>query len=124
MKALEGIKSTLSKLIVAKVSDARCFFALPHDVCNQLLDGKYQKLVYGLTRTHNVSVMDISVATLPVPEASRVLPTVSLKVFVFRNDDEIGIRESLKEFLYVQAADRKSDTDKFRINAHGLFSPV
>jgi len=124
MKALEGIKSTLSKLIMGKVSDARYFFALPHDVCNQLLDGKCQKLVYGLNRTHNVSVMDVSVATLPVPEASRVVPTVSLKVFVFKNDDESAIRESLKGFLYVQAADRKSNTDKFRINAHGLFSPV
>jgi hypothetical protein len=124
MKALEGIKSTLSKLIMGKVSDARYFFALPHDVCNQLLDGKYQKLVYGLKRTHNVSVMEVSVATLPVQEASRVVPTVSLKVFVFRNDDESAIRESLKELLYVQAADRKSNTDKFRINAHGLFSPV
>ncbi|MEP6934126.1 MAG: hypothetical protein ABI988_09325, partial [Nitrospirota bacterium] len=75
-------------------------------------------------RTHNVSVMDVSVATLPVQEASRVVPTVSLKVYVFRNDDESAIRESLKALLYVQAADRKFNTDKFRINAHGLFSPV
>ena len=124
LNALGDIKSAIFPLIMGKVSDARYFFALPHDVCSQLLEGKYQKLVYGLQRTHNVSVMDVSVATLPVPEASRIAPTVSLKLFVFRHDDESAIRESLKGLLYIQAVDKKSKTDKFRLNAHGLFAAV
>jgi hypothetical protein len=124
LKALEDIKSSISQLIMGKVSDARYFFALPHDLCSQLLEGKYQKLFYGLQRTHNISVMDVSVEALPVPEASRIAPTVSLKIFAFRHDDENAIRESLKELLYIQAVDKKSNTDKFRLNAHGLFAAV
>jgi hypothetical protein len=58
------------------------------------------------------------------PSVSRIAPTVSLKLFVFRHDDESAIRESLKEPLYIQAVDKKSKTDKFRINAHGLFAAV
>lgn len=117
-------KSTLRQLILDQHPNAQYFFVLPHDVCSQLLDGKYKKLAYGLERTCHPLEVNIAAAALPIPEVDRLAPTVSLKTFVFMGSDEKLIMESLKEILYVRAVSTNSEKDMFRLNAHGFFSAI
>lgn len=124
LKNLNHAKSTLRHLILDQHPDARYFFVLPHDMCSQLLDGKYRKLAYGLGRTHHASELNVAASVLPIPEVDRLAPTVSLKTFVFMGNDEKLIKESLKELLYVRAVNTKSKKDMFRLNAHGFFSGI
>ena len=124
LKNLNHAKSTLRQLILDQHPDARYFFVLPHDVCSQLLDGKYRKLAYGLGRNRLASEVNVAASVLPIPEADRLAPTVSVKTFVFMENDEDTIKESLKELLYVRAANTKSKKDMFRLNAHGFFSAI
>ena len=105
LKNLNQAKSTLRQLILDQHPDARYFFVLPHDVCSQLLDRKYRKLAYGLGRTRLASEVNVAASVLPIP-------------------DEKLIKESLKELLYVRAANTKSKKDMFRLNAHGFFSSI
>ena len=105
LKNLNHAKSTLRQLILDQHPDARYFFVLPHDVCSQLLDRKYRKLAYGLGRTRLASEVNVAASVLPIP-------------------DEKLIKESLKELLYVRAANTKSKKDMFRLNAHGFFSSI
>jgi len=121
---LNHVKSVLRQLILDQYPDARYVFALPHDVCSQLLDGKYRKLAYGLKRTCHALEANIAVSALPIPEVERLAPTVSLKTFAFMEKDEKLIKESLKELLYVRATSTKSKKDMFRLNAHGFFSTI
>jgi hypothetical protein len=124
LKNLNHAKSTLRQLILDQHPDARYFFVLPHDVCSQLLDEKYRKLAYGLGRTCHASEVNIDASVLPIPEADRLAPTVSLKTFIFTGNEEQLIQESLKELLYVRAVNTKSKKDMFRLNAHGFFSKI
>ena len=124
LKNLNHAKSALRQLVLDQHPDARYFFVLPHDVCSQLLDGKYRKLAYGLGRTYHVSEAHVAVSVLPIPEVDRLTPTTSLKTFAFMENDEKSIKERLKELLYVRAVNTKSKKDMFRLNAHGFFSAI
>ena len=124
LKCLSGAESSVRQLILEEEPNAKYFFVLPHDVCSQLLEEKYQKLVYGLGRTRHISELGIPATRLPITEAEHLVPTLSLKAFVFLDEDEGVIKERLKDLLYVQTGNRKSKDDKFRLNAHGLFSSL
>jgi hypothetical protein len=124
LKNLNHAKSTLRQLVLDQHPDARYFFVLPYDVCSQLLDEKYRKLAYGLRQTCHASEVNIDASVLPIPEADRLAPTVSLKTFIFTGNEEQLIQESLKELLYIRAVNTKSKKDMFRLNAHGFFSAI
>lgn len=110
------------------------YFVLPFDLCNEVLRGKYEKLVTGLADKLTggaVAVFPMRPQVLNLPETENVAPTVELKVFAFSstiqspNRSEHAIVNRLKDLLYVpQAKADGTRTNKFRIEAHGLFAPI
>jgi hypothetical protein len=94
---------------------------LPHDRCNSLLEGKYLKLSHGLSKTLRVRELEIPIQLLSIPEAERIVPTVSLKAFAFLDDDKASIMAKLKDLLYTSTTSPKTKRDQFRLQAHGFF---
>ena len=118
---LKSAESSLRKYMFEQAPNTTNIFALPHDRCNSLLEGKYQKLAHGLCNTMRVREIEIPIPLLAIPEADHIAPTVSVKAFAFLDHDENSIRAKLKEFLYTQTTNRKANGAQFRLQAHGFF---
>jgi hypothetical protein len=124
LKSLDSCKSTIRQHVLGKLPFARSYFAFPHDLCSELLNNKYKKLVSGLDSTLDVTVLSLTPDEISLPDSSRVAPTVTLKVFAFGTENEQAICANLKAILYRELANKESSADKFRLTAHGLFSGV
>jgi len=56
-------------------------------------------------------------------ETKKILPTLSLVKFSVAGVDVENIYDALKEVLYKPSKSKKTDSDSFRIKAHGLLIP-
>lgn len=124
LKSLDSFTFTIRQHVRGKVPRAMSYFAFPHDICNELLNDKYEKLVSGLDSGLDVTIVSLTPGEMSLPDSSRVAPTVALKVFAFGTENEQAIRANLKTILYNELAKKESNADKFRLAAHGLFSSV
>lgn len=110
------------------------YFALPYDLCNEVLRTKYHKLLQGLAdklSNGTVGVLTMNPRRLNLPEIQNVAPTVELKVFAFSSALRVpdgsaeAILERLKDLLYIpQDKAGGTSADRFRIEAHGLFAAI
>jgi len=124
LKSLDSCKSTIRQHVLREVPRAMSYFAFPHDLCSELLNNKYKKLVSGLHSTLDATILSLTPDEISLPDSFRVAPTVTLKVFAFGTESEQAICANLKAVLYREAANKESSADKFRLTAHGLFSGV
>jgi hypothetical protein len=121
---LKSVESSVRQIILEQASNAAHVFLLPRDRCNPLIEGKYQRLVRGLGKISGVRELDVPLSRLTLPEVERIAPTISLKAFTFMDRDEAGIREKLKNILYVPTTKREAKRDQFRVQAHGFLCAV
>ncbi len=124
LKSLDLCKSTIRQHVLGQVPRARYYFAFPHDLCSELLNDKYKKLVSGLHSTLDATILSLTPDEISLPDSSRVAPTVTLKVFAFGTESEDAICATLKSILYRESANKETSADRFRLATHGLFSGV
>jgi len=95
-----------------------CAFAMPYDETSDLLGAKHRKVEAGLSREFKSHAHLVSPSELGVPRAAMFVPTARVAAFVM-SAQRAAVEATLKQILYVPSKDRKTDTDRFRLETHG-----
>lgn len=94
-------------------------FAMPFDETRTIDAEKFRKISTGLAAHFHPTVHVLPMDALGLPQVDDFAPTTRVVFFLMDGPDPDKVQSELKKQLYVPSKDRKTDTDRFRLEAHG-----
>jgi hypothetical protein len=109
---------------LATRSPDQLVFALPFDETRNTDSEKCRKVAAGLRSHFDALVYTLPIGSVGLSDVADFVPTTQCAFFVMSGADPLQVREELKRELYVPSKNRKTDVDRFRLEAHGyLWDP-
>ena len=98
-------------------------FIFPLDGTRHLLLAKSKRIQASLSEAFAPILVMASASEVELPNASAYVPTSKVACFIIDTDriDEVFLK--LKQALYVPAVNKKTEAERFRLEAHGFMHP-
>lgn len=116
---LEGSIPHFEKLLQDRPEN-KTFFIMAHDLVNDVSDLKYHTVKSALEADFAVQEMRRQPKQVGIPNGESLLPTIFVVCFALEEQSYEKIAEKLKQVLYKPSKESKKETDRFKLDRHGL----
>ena len=98
-------------------------FLMPFDETRSILRTKRQKVASCLNQEFQMHFRLVNPEKLHLANACYYVPTLQIACFIIKTSEINKVYSCLKKALYVPARIKKTDAERFRLEAHGCLHP-